>query len=146
MKRHVVKTAIINSLFGVLLAAMVADANAMDGKGHYFAYGLGQKTCVDYIKFREKKLEALEGHERYTKDELYVIVDKVVEHWIAGFFTAHDLYVADTYDVVGKTTMEEVKVRLEQICRSNTKQYFSEAVVTLAQELHPKRVKADSGK
>ena len=90
--------------------------------------------------FREKKLETLEKHERYTKDELY----EIVEHWIAGFLTAHNLYVADTYDLAGQSTMDDLKARLEKRCRTNPKQYFAEGVVTLVQELHPQRAKADS--
>ena len=74
------------------------------------------------------------------------IVDKVVEHWIAGFLTAHDLYVADTYNVAGNTTMDEMKARLENICRANGKQRFAEAMVTLVQQLNSQRVKADAGK
>jgi len=42
--------------------------------------------------------------------------------------------------------MEELKARLETLCRANPKQYFAEAVITLAQELNPGRVKADPGK
>jgi hypothetical protein len=120
---------------------------AIDNNNRYFAYGIGQRTCEDYVKFREKRIETLEQqHERYTKDELYEIVDKIVEHWIAGFLTAHNLYVTDTYDLVGKLTMDDLKARLEKSCRSNTKQYFAEAVITLVQELHPQRVKADAAK
>jgi hypothetical protein len=120
---------------------------AIDSNNRYVAYGVGRKTCDDYVKFREKRLDTLEQrYERYTKDELYEIVDKVVEHWIAGFLTAHDLYVADTYDLAGNTTMDDLKVRLEKICRANGKQYFAEAMVTLVQQLNPQRVKADRGK
>lgn len=130
----------------MFMAAAASELHPIDGKGRYFAYGVGQRTCEDYVKFREKRLETLEKHERYTKDELYEIVDKIVEHWIAGFLTAHNFYVTDTYDLAGKSTMDELKARLEKSCRSNTKQYFAEAVITLVQELHPQRVKADAGK
>ena len=129
-----------------LIAAVASELQASDSKGRYFAYGVGQKTCEDYVKFREKRLEVLEKHERYTKDELYEIVDKIVEHWIAGFITAHDFYVTDTYDVAAQTTMDDLKARLEKSCRNNPKQYFAAAVVTLVQELHPQRLKADAPK
>ena len=127
-------------------AVTVSELHAVDNKGRSYAYGVGQRTCADYVKFREKKLETLEKHERYTKDELYEIVDKIVEHWIAGFLTAHNFYVADTYDVAGKSGMNDLKARLEKSCRSNTKQLFAEAMVTLMQELNPQRVKTDAGK
>jgi hypothetical protein len=120
---------------------------AIDSNNRYFAYGVGQRSCADYIMFRERRLDKLEQqYERYTKDELYEIVDWIVEHWIAGFLTAHNLYVSDTYDLAGKSTMAELKARLEQSCRANTKQYFAEAVIALAQELHPRRVPVDTKK
>src|SRR4026207_375799 len=100
-----------------LIAAVASELRASDSKGRYFAYGVGQKICEDYVKFREKRLETLERHERYTKEELYEIVDKIVEHWIAGFLTAHNFYVSDTYDVAGKSTMDDMKARLEKSCR-----------------------------
>ena len=133
----------------VVLLGVAASSNiyAIDKNNRYFAYGVGQKSCEDYIKFREKRLEALEKqYPRYTKDELYEIVDKIVEHWIAGFLTAHNLYVSDTYDVVGKLTMDDLKARLETNCRANTKAYFSEAMISVVQQLNPQRVKADPGK
>jgi len=146
-----VKRKFFRSASGVLIvvlfmAATASDLHAIDGNNRYFAYGVGQRTCEDYVKFREKRLETLEQHERYTKDELYEIVDKIVEHWIAGFLTAHNFYVADTYDVVGKSGMDDLKARLEKSCRSNTKQLFAEAMVTLMHELNSQRVKADAGK
>lgn len=147
MKRNVHKClSAVLILVSVILAAS-SRLYAIDSNSRYFAYGVGQRTCDDYIKVREKRLDTLEQqHPRYTKDELYEIVDKVIEHWIAGFLTAHNLYVSDTYDLVGKLTMDDLKLRIERSCRANTKQYFAEAMITLAQELHPQRVKADSGK
>src|ERR1051325_362312 len=128
-------------------AAGSSKLYAIDSNNRYFAFGVGQRTCDDYIKFREKKLEALERqHERYTKDELYEIVDKIVEHWIAGFLTAADLYLADTYKIAGETTMDELKARLETICRANDKQYVAAAIAALVEELNPRRVKAEAGK
>ena len=120
---------------------------AIDKNNRYFAYGVGQRNCDNYIKFREKKLDALEQqYPRYTKDELYEIVDRVIEQWIAGFLTAHDLYVADTYNVAGNTTMDDLMNRLEKICRVNPDQHFAEAMVTLVQQLNPMRIATDPGK
>jgi hypothetical protein len=137
--------AVITSI--LMIAAASSPLYAIDSNNRYFVYGVGQRSCEDYVKLREKKLEALaRQHERYTKDELYEIVDKIVEHWIAGFLTAHNLYVSDTYDLAGGSTMEELKARLEKSCRTNLKQHFAEAVITLVHELHPQRVRADAKK
>jgi hypothetical protein len=145
MDKKLFRSTLIFLVVVVVIAAASLKLYAIDNNNRYFAYGLGQRSCEDYVKFREKRLETLEQHERYTKDELYEIVDKIVEHWIAGFLTAHNLYVSDTYDLAGKSTMDELKARLEKSCRANTKQYFAEAVITLAQELHPQRRKGETG-
>ncbi|HEX6175861.1 MAG TPA: hypothetical protein VF089_17760 [Candidatus Binatia bacterium] len=130
-----------------MLAVPAPQLYAIDSSNRYFAYGLGQKTCEDYVNYREKRLETLEQqHLRYTKDELYEIVDKIVEHWIAGFLTAHNLYVSDTYDVAGKSNMDDLKARLEKSCRANSKQHFVEAMIAVVHQLNPQRVKAGGGK
>ena len=134
-------------VIAVMLAVPAPPLYAIDSSNRYFAYGLGQRSCEDYVKFREKKLETLaRKHERYTQEELYEIVDKIVEHWIAGFLTAHNLYVSDTYDVAGNSNMDDLKARLEKSCRSDSKQYFAEAVITVVQSLNPQRVKGNGGK
>jgi hypothetical protein len=138
------KSCSMRILLAVALVLVFASStlHAIDNNSRYFAYGVGQRTCDDYVKFREKRLDTLEQqHPRYTKDELYEIVDRVVDHWIAGFLTAHNFYVADTYDVAGNTTMNDLKSRLENICRADSKEYFAKAMVTLVQQLNPQRVK-----
>lgn len=135
--------------FTVVPALVLASStlHATDSNNRYFAYGLGQRSCEDYVNYREKRLETLEQqHPRYTKDELYEIVDKIVEHWIAGFLTAHNLYVSDTYDVAGKSNMDDLKARLEKSCRANSKQHFVEAMIAVVHQLNPQRVKAGGGK
>jgi hypothetical protein len=147
MNKNLLRSAFVVLTIILLGVAASSSLYAIDKNNRYFAYGLGQRSCEDYIKFREKRLDTLEQqHPRYTKDELYEIVDKIVEHWIAGFLTAHNLYVSDTYDVVGKLTMDDLKARLETACRANTKEYFAEAMISLVQQLNPQRVKAESGK
>jgi hypothetical protein len=136
-------------VFTVTLILILARStlHAIDSHNRYFAYGIGQRTCAVYVNFREKRLETLEQeHPRYTKDELYEIVDRIVEQWIAGFLTAHNLYVSDTYDIAGKSSMDDVKNRLEKGCRANPKQYVAEALIAVVQQLNPQRVKTSGGK
>jgi hypothetical protein len=147
MNNNLFRSARAVLVLAVILAVPAPQLYAIDSSNRYFAYGLGQRSCEDYIQFREKKLETLaRKHERYTQEELYEIVDKIVEHWIAGFLTAHNLYVSDTYDVVGKSNMDDLKARLEKSCRANSKQHFVEAMIAVVQQLNPQRVKAAGGK
>ncbi len=145
MKETMLRALAIALTFAVVIAA-AGSIYAVDLNNRYYAYGVGQRTCDDYIKFREEKLEAFDRqHERYTKDDLYEIADKVIEHWMAGFLTAHDLYVADTYNIAGNASIDDLQDRVEQICRTNRKQRFVEAMVTLVQQLNPQRVKTEDG-
>ena len=81
MNKKLVGSARAVATLALMIMAGSQTLYAIDGNNRYFAYGVGQRSCEDYIKFREKKLETLDRqHERYTKDELYEIVDKIVEH------------------------------------------------------------------
>lgn len=147
MKQNLLRPARVALAFALVVIAASSKLYAIDSNNRYFAYGVGQRSCEDYVKFREKRLDTLEQqHPRYTKDELYEIVDRIVEHWIAGFLTAHNFYVSDTYDVAGKSNMADLKGRLEKSCRINTKQYFAEAMLAVIQQLNSQRVKVGSGK
>jgi len=147
MSQGVLRTVVIALSFAVMLAAPTWSIYATDTNSRYFAYGLGQKTCDDYLKFRERKLDTLEQqHPRFTKEELYDIVNRIVEQWIAGFLTAHNLYVSDTYNVAAKESMDNIEARLEASCRANPKEYFAEAMVSVVQQLNPERVKTESAK
>jgi hypothetical protein len=141
MKRDPLRSASVVASLLAVLTMTAPRLYAIDSNNRYFAYGLGQRTCQDYTRFRERRLETLEQeHPRYTKDELYEIVNRIVEQWIAGFLTAHNLYVSDTYDIAGKSSMDDVKSRLEKGCRANPKQYFAEAMIAVVQQLNPQRV------
>ena len=83
---------------------------------------------------------------RFSKDELYDIVKRIVEQWIAGFLTAHNLYVSDTYNVAGKSTMDDIEARLETACRANSKEHFAEAMISVIEQLNPQRVRAEGAK
>jgi hypothetical protein len=105
---------------------------AMDKNGLYFAFGVGTRTCEDYVSFREKRLEP------FTPEQ-YEVAARVVQHWLLGYLTAHNLYVRDTYNVMGDATMEQLEGWIESYCKSNQKKRFAEAVFAMVESLHPKR-------
>ncbi|NIO07410.1 MAG: hypothetical protein GTO40_05185, partial [Deltaproteobacteria bacterium] len=72
----------------------------------------------------------------------YERADHVVEHWLAGYLTGHNYYVADTYDIKGSKTMDEIEDWLEAFCRKDRDEYFAEAVIALAADLHESRKKS----
>jgi hypothetical protein len=131
--------AIVTFLGSLLISGGLSTTLALDSNGRYYALGIGSRSCGDYIKFREKRLENL-------TPEQYEIADVIVEHWVAGFLTAHNFYVMDTYDVVGTVTMDQLEERIEKYCRANPNSRVAEAMAAIAQELHTSRIRLDTSK
>jgi hypothetical protein len=135
-----VRLLVMGSFLGLILPlGGLANTLAMDTNGRYLALGVGSRSCADYVKYSEKKLANL-------TDEQYEIADKIIEHWVAGFMTAHNFYVTDTYDVVGTITIDELQDRIEKYCRANPNNRVAEAMVVIAQQLHANRIRFDSSK
>ena len=126
-------------LGSILISGGLSNTLAMDTNGRYFALGVGSKPCADYLKYAEKKLE------NFT-DEQYEIADKIIEHWVAGFMTAHNFYVTDTYDVVGTVTIDQMQERIEKYCRANPNKRVAESIVLIVEDLHKNRVRVDPSK
>jgi hypothetical protein len=131
---------VIASFLGLLLvSSWPSNTLAMDINGRYFALGVGSRPCADYLKYSEKKLE------NFT-DEQYEIADKIIEHWVAGFMTAHNFYVTDTYDVVGNVTIDQMQERIEKYCRANPNKRVAESIILIAEDLHKNRIRVDPSK
>ena len=136
---RVARVGIMTFLGSLLICGGLSNALAMDSNGRYYALGVGSRPCSDYVKYSEKKLE------NFTPEQ-YEVADKIIEHWIAGFFTAHNFYVRDTYDVVGTVTIDQLQERIENYCRANPNNRVAEAIVAIAQQLHETRIKVDPSK
>ena len=131
---------IIVTFFGLLLVSGgVTRSLALDINGRYLALGVGSRSCADYVKYSEKKLE------NFTEEQ-YEIADKIIEHWVAGFMTAHNFYVTDTYDVVGTVTIDQLQERIEKYCRANPNKRVAESIVLIVEDLHKNRVRIDPSK
>jgi hypothetical protein len=131
--------AIATFLGSLLISGGLSRSLALDSNGRYWALGVGSRSCADYLKYSEKKLE------NFT-DEQYEIADKIIEHWVAGFMTAHNFYVTDTYDIVGTVTIDQLQERIEKYCRANPNKRVAESIVLIAEELHKNRIRIDPSK
>ena len=128
--------AIATFLGSLLISGGLSNTLAIDSNGRYFALGVGSRSCGDHLKFSEKRLE------NFTREQ-YEIADVIIEHWVAGFLTAHNFYVMDTYDVVGTVTMDQLEERIDKYCRANPNSRVAEAMTAIAQELHKNRLRVD---
>lgn len=132
-------------LMGVVLLTMilglgVSPVAAIDEDSMlYRAYGVGPKKCELYIQLRERKLPG-----DYSVKE-YENTDEVVAQWVAGYMTAHNYYVKDTFDVTAEAGKEKIMGWLEALCRESPEQPFVAAVSDLAFRLHATRVKDAPG-
>jgi hypothetical protein len=132
----VVWLAIVTFLGSLLISGGLSTTLALDSNGRYYALGIGSRSCGDHLKFSEKRLE------NFTPEQ-YEIADVIIEHWVAGFLTAHNFYVMDTYDVVGTVTMDQLEERIDKYCRANPNSRVAEAMTAIAQELHKNRLRVD---
>ena len=126
-------------LGSLLISGGLSNSLAIDSNGRYFALGVGSRSCGDHLKFSEKRLE------NFTSEQ-YEIADVIIEHWVAGFFTGHNFYVLDTFDVVGTITIDQLQERIDKYCRANPNKRVAEAMVAIAQELHATRIRVDPSK
>ena len=133
---RVVSLIMITFLGALLVSGELSNTLAIDSNGRYFALGVGSRSCSDHLKFSEKRLE------NFTSEQ-WEIADVIIEHWVAGFFTAHNFYVTDTFDVVGTVTIDQLQERIDKYCRANPNSRVAEAVTAIAQELHANRIKFD---
>jgi len=136
---RVVSLVMITFLAALLLTGELSNTLAIDSNGRYLALGVGSRSCEDHLKVSEKRLE------NFTAEQ-YEIADVIIEHWVAGFFTAHNFYVTDTFDVVGTVTIDQLQERIDKYCRANPNKRVAEAMVAIAQELHANRIKFDPSK
>lgn len=136
---RVVSLIMITFLGALLVSGELSNTLAIDSNGRYFALGVGSRSCSDHLKFSEKRLE------NFTPEQ-WDIADVIIEHWVAGFFTAHNFYVTDTFDVVGTVTIDQLQERIDKYCRANPNSRVAEAVTAIAQELHANRIKFDPTK
>jgi len=136
---RVVSLAMVTLLGAVLLSGELSNSLAIDSNGRFLALGFGSMSCGDHVKFSEKRLE------NFTPEQ-YEVADKIMEHWVAGFMTAHNFYVMDTYDAVGTITIDELQDRIDKYCRANPNNRVAEAMIAIAQELHANRIKFDPSK
>ena len=68
MNNNLFRSARAVFVLAVMLAVPAPQLYAIDSSNRYFAYGLGQKTCEDYVNYREKRLETLEQQQEVVHE------------------------------------------------------------------------------
>jgi hypothetical protein len=108
------------------LLALSSYAEALDSSGtRYSIQGTGTKSCGAYLEARRQR----------------GIEEVQFSAWLAGFITAVNYELQDTYDVLGSTDIYGALGWVDNFCQSNPTESFSRASVLLAKSLYPKRAR-----
>jgi hypothetical protein len=105
-----------------LLAASFS-ASARDFEDSYAVYGAGGDNCSTYLEAMEK-----------GGKELDYFVD-----WVVGYFSAFNVIMPNTYDLLGETDFPTAQRWLERDCQRYPRQLFITAVIKLTETLYPMR-------
>lgn len=112
------RTLLITSL---LAASFIASAR--DFEDSYAVYGAGADDCSTYLASMVKG-----GQEQdYFTD------------WVVGYFSAFNVIMPATYDLLGETDFPTAQRWLERDCQRYPNQLFITAVIKLSEVLYPMR-------
>jgi hypothetical protein len=59
--------------------------------------------------------------------------------WIAGYITAYNFFVPNTYDILGNSDMPSAELWVKSYCEKNPLKNMADAVESLMIELYPAR-------
>ena len=121
--------------FGSLSAATTVDVGikaprqacsnfATDKNGRYMEHGVGLNSCEIYVSARSNPAEMT-----------YFI------NYISGYFTALNIFMAETYSILDPTDPENIFPWLDTYCVQNPSTHFAVALAFLAKELVPTRLR-----
>lgn len=96
---------------------------ARDVDSEFAAFGIGGKTCQDYLAARRK-----------------TIADQLpYSDWLEGYLSAFNLIVDNTYDIMGGRKLNKALDWLDKYCQKYQSHIFANAVAALTVKLYPTR-------
>lgn len=110
----------------ISLLAASSIAGARDFEGSYAVYGAGGDSCSTYLESMKKG----DREQDYFTD------------WVVGYFSAFNVIMPNTYDLLGETSFPDVQRWLERDCGRYPRQLFITAVIRLSEVLYPMRHQA----
>ncbi len=100
----------------------------------FMAYGPGNEPCADFDAIRNRRLGNL------TSDQ-HQLVEKTLEYWVSGFYTAWNYFSSDTFDISGGMKYGAILEQLEKYCERNPDKKLVEAAIVVGHALHSTRSK-----
>lgn len=102
-------------------AALLAEAK--DISGEFAVHGVGAEPCTAYLESRAA------GAGQILEYEI----------WLAGYFSAFNLIVSNTYSIMGGRGMEVFWQALDEYCNAKPEALFVTAISTVTMAAFPER-------
>ena len=135
--RHLIRLPAILALTFTSIVALGSDASS--GK-YYAGGGVGAVECPKFV-------DSMNRAKQYGKTSAdgwtlgYAKEVNAYVSYIFGFQTAYNLQTPNTYSIFGGHSTDQLLEWIENYCRSNPLEQFGSAVVALAAELYPRRIR-----
>jgi len=113
--------------------------SAYDKNHRFKAYNPGLEPCSEIDAMIDRRMKG------YTTQQ-QADYEQIVRYWLAGFGTAWNYIMRDTYDILGKYTDQQLWDWLENYCEKNPDKKLVDATVILVQALHPNRTREEPAK
>lgn len=116
--------ALIGVLLLVGLFAFTSTLQAKSVGGRYLAHGAGGWSCADALAVHQ-------GDNPQSQAEL--------DGFLAGYFTAVNIIINNTYDILAGERHTEAKIQVMQICRANPNDTLGNAAATFTSDAYHRR-------
>jgi hypothetical protein len=128
-KAMICKRKILGATVFLLLSALTLnDADSADTNKRFSVRGLGATTCSKYLE--ERNLDAKQS-EQYA-------------HWFTGFLTAYNWLQPDTYDISAQYKSNGLLRYLDLYCGRNPKNRVIDGATSFVNAVYEKRQKSGS--
>ena len=101
-------------------------AQSRDFEGGYAAYGAGARTCAEYTQATKAG---------GAKENFYL-------DWVIGYFSAFNVIIPETYDILGDLEFPKVQEWLDVRCEKYPRELFINSVAKMTTILYPTRYKS----
>jgi hypothetical protein len=123
-------------LLVVCLSLSAIQLAAEDSNGRYIVGGgVGSVYCSDFVSLRERSRNQWFGTVGYVNDVNGFVM------YLAGFQTAYNHANSETCDIFDHLNQDQLLFLIEGYCRVHPIERFGTAIVALAIELHPIRLR-----
>ncbi|MEM7206547.1 MAG: hypothetical protein AAF434_01870 [Pseudomonadota bacterium] len=107
----------------ILACTFSLPAIAKDSDGEHAVFGAGSEQCDTYLKARRAGPDA----------------SRPFVEWTFAYFSAFNVLVNNTYNIVGEREARDVMNWLDNYCGGSRRSLFVTAVADLTQRLYPQR-------